>query len=801
MRTSVRYWLILLLFLTQAFGTTPVMAAPLRQSENLPLESPVELAVGDEILVGESPDGLYIFYGGVMYDKRCPVGQKCEKDGNALFQLIVSSEDRQESEILEIGTAADRQTTDFGDYSIELTAIDPPAPKPGENIVLIDYVLTLIVRPGGEATPTPEPTAELKTETTLRQEQATGPEPIIVDRCVNFTPFDAAAVLQEPVNGEEPIGNLLFGPLPSDLLSDGEMLQGLCGYVAGASAEVNDRSQTHIATAIEAAHAVAAQQLTAEVTPNSNGTIQSDVFTLMLLAEAMGAANPKHDSEELFNVLYNFAGHFPLLEMLQYDADQAPSFQVQALEPTQTESYDELFWFWQTLDDGYFSLLVGRTGLDFDLVAARLGPQVQEAAVLGYSRVILGKLRATPSASDTGGPTSGGAVGCDLLTLDEVEGILQDTVDMHAVANEEGDGCKYTYIDDAQSIDPTDFSNGFASHGLLVGVVPPKAAQKLLDAMIQELATTGNVQDGDALQALLDSLNAEDWSNTLAQIATLAWDSSIWQVTALSKVSDDTLFVTGEANGWPRFFVLRPHADGGIYYMMGVLPMAVDTVRDAIIVAARNLADPTDESGQAPVESGESSTTENPAPKATKPGIGCTLANAEMVAELVGAAVDAHPVAGERGEGCIYTPQAEQATIDPTDFSPNFATAGAMIGIMPGEDALWMLESLPAELEDSGLDADALDPLRAALDAEDVPQALAALAALDGQGDRWRVTALPEVSERAASLYGTPDDSVHVAFFMQAQDDGTLLIIIIQRTAAADLAGLHDLVVAILQQR
>ena len=796
MRTSVRYWLILLLLLTQALGTAPVMAAPLRQGENLPLESPVELAVGDEILVGESPDGIYIFYGGVLFDKRCPVGETCEKAGNALFNVIVSSEDRQESEILEIGTAADQQITHFGGYNIELLSVDPSAPQPDENIVLIDYVLTLVVRSGGEATPKPEAAEEPTAEEASQDEQGASVEPIMVDRCVNFTPFDAAAVLQEEVNTTEPIGNLLFGPLPPDLLSDGEMLQGLCGYAASAPAAEKDRSQTHIATAIDAAHAVAAQHLTADVTPNANGTVQSDFFALMLLAEAMGTANPNHDSEELFNVLYNFAGHFPLLEMLQYDAAQAPSFQVQALEPTATEGYEELFWFWQSLEDGYFSLLVGRTGLDFDLVAARLGSHVREPMVQGYSRVILNKLLTPASDSDTGGATSAGSVGCDLLTLDEVEGILQDAIDMQAVANEEGDGCKYTYIDDAQSIDPADFSNGFESHGLLVGVVPPKAAQTLLTAMIEELSTTGNVQDGDALQAILDALQAEDWSDTLTQIAALAWDSSSWQVEAMSEVSDDTLFITGRSgSGWPQFFLLRPHATGGVYLMMGILPMAIDEVREPISVAAQKLAEPAEES--------ESSSTESSATTApqTAPAIGCSLVEADMVAQLLGDAVDEHPVAGEHGNGCKYTLQSEGATVDPTDFSPDFANAGVMIGIMPGADAMWMLGSLLSALEEDGIAADALDPLRAALDAEDVAAALAALTAFDGQGDSWHVTALPEVSERAAGVSGEPEEDVHVALFFDAQDDGTLLILTIQQPTAVDLDGIHDLVVAMMQAK
>lgn len=801
MRLYFRHSLVLLLLLTQCLGSGPLKAAPLQQT-TVPLDTPFEVYGVEEPLVGESPNRIYIMLGSARFDKRCPVGEACEKAGNARFLLLASTEDRKDSTIFQIGTAPDEQVVNVLGYSIELVAVDPPALEPGENIVLVDYRLTLIVRAGGESTPTPEGKTESTTPLPSQEDNAVGVEPIIVDRCINFTPFDAAAILQEPVNADEPIGNLLFGPLPADYVGDETMLQGLCGYASSTPVARKDASQTHIFTAIDAAHAVAAQHLTADVTYNANGTVQSDFMALMLLAEAMGAANPDHDSEETFNVLYNFAGHFPLLEVLQYDAEGAPSFQIEELDPTQAEGYEELFWFWQTLDEGYFALLVGRTGLDFDLVAARLGEHVKEATVQGYARVILNKLPKSPAEHQNSDTGNGGAVGCDLLTLDAVEGILQDAVAMQPVANEEGDGCKYTYIDDAQEIDPTDFSNGFASNGLLVGVVPPKAAQKLLDAMVQELSTTGNVQDGDALQALLDALYAEDWSGTLAQIAAIEWDSTAWQVTAMSEVSDDTLFITGESgSGWPQFFLFRPHAAGGVYLMMGVLPMAVEEVYDAISAAASNLTDSTGASDQTQDESSEPSTTENSEPQATETGIGCTLTSAEVVAELLDTAVDEHPVAGEQGEGCIYTPQAEQATVDPTDFAPNFESEGAMIGIMGSEDAMWMLEYLPTELENSGIDADALDPLREALDAADVQQAMTALAALDGQGDIWHITALPEVSERAVSLYGAPDEAIHVVFFMEAQDDGTLLIIIIQRTDAEGLEGLHDPVVEIMQQQ
>lgn len=794
MRSYLRQLLVVLLLLPQGIWAGTLQAAPLQQTA-VPLEAPFEVGGVDEPLVGESPNGIYIMLGSALYDKRCPTEETCEKAGNALFTLLVSSEDRSEAEIFQIGTAPDQQVAHFLGYRIELVAVDPPALEPGDNIVLVDYRLTLLVREGGESTPTPEGKTAPTTPLPPQEEDGAGVAPIIVDRCVNFTPFDAAAVLQEPVNADEPIGNLLFGPLPADYLGDETMLQGLCGYASSTPAGEKDASQTHIITAIDAAHAVAAQHLTADVTYNANGTVQSDFFTLMLLAEAMGAANPDHDSEETFNVLYNFAGHFPLLEVLQYDAEGAPSFQIEELDPTETEGYEELFWFWQTLDEGYFALLVGRTGLEFDLVAARLGQHVQEKTVQGYARVILNK-RLAADDSQSGNTESGAIIGCDLLTLDEVEGILQDAIDSQAVANEEGDGCKYTYIDDAQSIDPTDFSGSFESTGLLVGVVRPKAAQTLLNGMVEELSTTGNVQDGDALQALLDALYAEEWSNALAQIAALEWDSASWQVEALSEVSDDTLFITGQSgNGWPQFFLLRPNGDGGVYYITGVLPMEIDTVRDMLATAAQSL---TDENAQSPVGASEPPAQQTAAPQAGESDGDCTLVDAQSIEAMLGEAVAGYPVAGERGAGCKYIPQDEGNWVEPDDFTPNFESHGVLAGVMPPAGAQWLLQELVATLP---LDDEPLATLQGLVEDGQIKATLQELATLEGKAEEWEITALPTVSDDAIAVHSdSMIDGYRLTFFFRSQGDADLIMIAVQLPADRDVEAMQTAALVVLQQ-
>ena len=312
--------------------------------------------------------------------------------------------------------------------------------------------------------------------------RSAAPAPLIVDSCPNFTAFDAAAILQEPVNAEEPIGNLLFGPLPAWAAEEGfdQVVDGLCGYTNAAADRILSDSaalplikQTHLATPLDADHAVAASHVIGGLSDSTSVAFSSDWFDLMLLVYVVGAANPQladASVHELYGALTT--GDFPdVLALLYRNAQADPSFKATKISPAEGHAHDELLWLWQTVDDGYFSLLIGRQGTDFDLVAARLGNWVTEKTVLGYSQVVMEKMADAAAASRSGTQL---VAGCDRLALATVAAIVGEPVQGHPVASEQGAGCKYTPVADDLTVDSADFSGQFQTFGLLSGVIRPQ---------------------------------------------------------------------------------------------------------------------------------------------------------------------------------------------------------------------------------------------------------------------------------------------------------------------------------------
>ena len=796
MRTQVYRILLVILLLWQGFMTAlPVAAAPRQQASDVALDTPFELVIGNEVLVGEAPDAHYLFFSAVLQDTRCPLGTQCIKAGDARFQLFVSDTARTDAQMIEIGTAADQNVVPYQDYVIELLDVEPPAPKPDENFILIEYQLTLVMRTADASTGTPAP-PHTKT-TSPKPQTAQAPASQVVAHCPSFTAFDAAAILQEPVNADEPIGNLLFGPVPAEFLEEEGGLQGFCGYASTLAAEEkHDQAQTHLLTPLDTAHAVVADRLSADVVPTTNGTVLTDWVDLYALAEVVGAANPDHDSEAVFDALYNFAGHFPLMEILQADASAAPSFTVRAITLAQTDPHDEMLWLWQTLDDGYFSLLIARQGLAFDIVAARLGQQVQEKMVLGYSRVILGKLTVEERTTQS----SAGNGGCDLLSLDQVAAIVGEPVQGQAVSSEQGAGCKYTPVADDVTVDAADFSGRFQTHGVLAGLVPSAAAQELVRGMIDELALTGQVTDGLAFAELLLHVKEEAWADALDLMGLIEWESTAWQVETLKVISDETLLISGAAgNGWPQFFLLQPAPTGGIYYVTGVVGQELDDAYGAIVAAARQLAtaDQPVISKTKPVATPAPTPSKSASPTADE----CGWVSLDEVAILLGEPVQSQAVAGERGTGCKYIPESENAWVEPDDFSPTFESHGALIGQMPTAGAQWLLTELFGIIEESGVAVDnkTLTKLRTALDEGEIQAALRQFAALEITAGEWQISALPTVSEDALLMTSTMD-GYQLTFFFRSQPADGLWVIAVQLPSDRDLVAMQTTAVELLSQ-
>lgn len=631
---------------------------------------------------------------------------------------------------------------------------------------------------------------------------AVAPAPIVVDGCPFFTPFDAGAILQEPVNAEEPVGNLLFGPLPTWATEEGadEVVDGICGFtnVTATVPDTSQSTQTYLATPMQANHAVVASHLTGEIAHSTSGTFSTDWFDLILLVNVVGAAHPE-EAQANFDALYAaFASSdvTGVLPALYQNAQADPSFSARRMPLAKDAPQDEMLWLWQTVDDGYFSLLISRQGTDFDLIAARLGSGVTEKTVLGYSQVVLEKLNDGNALGSTG---DGSVPGCDHLSLNTVAEIVGEPVQGQAVTSVQGSGCKYTPVEDNLTIDSADFSSQFQTFGVLAGVVPSKAAQLLLYGMIQELSTDGNVADGDALGDLLAAIKDEDFATALPGMADLEWNSNRWQVEPLTEESTETVLLSGESgNGWPQFFLLQNRAEGGVYYLTGVIRLDMEEARPAIVAAASQLA--------APPTITEGDTQTSVAGSAESPVIlGCDWMTADQASEILGIAVRGRMVLGERGDGCKYAPASELARVASDDFSPNFETFGVLAGSMPLDAAQWLLEQLNKDLT---LDQKAHAALTAAIGQGNIADALASVASQKLTTSDWQIRSVGSDGLDVLWLHNQVEDGTHLSFFLLAQtnEQAAMLgagapgmwIIAVQLPADGDLNAMRDAALAAL---
>ncbi len=100
----------------------------------------------------------------------------------------------------------------------------------------------------------------------------------------------------------------------------------------------------------------------------------------------------------------------------------------------------------------------------------------------------------------------------------------------------------------------------------------------------------------------------------------------------------------------------------------------------------------------------------------------------------------------------------------------------------------------------SGIAADALRKLEAALDDKNVQEAVQILTILDGKGKAWKVTALREVSDQAVALSTGPEATPQLAIFIDTQADGSLFAVAVQFESAPKLAEIHKAVVKLMKQ-
>jgi len=419
-------------------------------------------------------------------------------------------------------------------------------------------------------------------------------------------------------------------------------------------------------------------------------------------------------------------------------------------------------------------------------VAARLGKGVTEKTVLGYSQVVLGKI----VDANAGGAL---AAGCDRLPLDVVEAIVGEPVLGQPVTNAQGEGCKYTPVEDDLTIDSADFSSQFQTFGLLAGLVPPRAAQEMLFGMVEELANDGEVTDGEALGEVLAALDAEDFASVLSGMAALEWNSNSWAVEALTEEGAENLFLYGKSgNGWTQFFLLQNRAEGGLDYLTGVLRLEIDEVRPAIVAAASQLAEPADE-------------TDTSAPVSTI--LGCSWLTPEQATAILGMAVGGKAVLGERGDGCKYVPVSEISSITPDDFSPGFESYGLLAGAMPLDAAQWFLGQLNDDMEMSEISQ---EDLAAAIEDGDIAQALTVVGSQESTTTEWQIETLTTDGGDVVWLSVEVEDGTFLSFFMLAPSNvevgggGTgapgMWIIAVQLPADGDVTAMQDTALAALAE-
>jgi len=602
--------------------------------------------------------------------------------------------------------------------------------------------------------------------------------------CAGLSPFDAAAVLQESVNDGEPIANLIFGPFSAAFDLSEQVLYGWCGYTNATEVEADaiNQDQPHLLTNLPYAHAVAVAHIPYDEIATADGTLQARWYDLFALVEMLGAADPRYDSQSLAAELREAGADAPFLDTLSTVVSADPNTTATLLPVTEENSTNSPLWIWQSLDDGYFSLLFTQTEQGYDLVVARLGSQVSEQTVLGYSQVILAQL--TDGEDNAATPTNDApaVADCEQLSVEAAEAVVGAPVVGQMVANEDGVGCRFEADAEAGSIDPTLFSEEFATYGLLTGVLTPEAGQEWLDAAVSALTDSNTAVVEEIIEDLLDLIYSDGYDQALAEIAAMEWQSDDWSVEALAEVEGDTLLLSSEYEGEAAFYLWRIHPAGGLYFVSGASKLAMDDLRPALVDALRQLIASEEEGALIPglptnPDAQPGSTEEAQAdPAAVQPFlVDCELLS---LGEAVGVAGDylvAQPVANEQGSGCKYAAGVPEPTIDPTDFTDQFDQVGLLLGVLTPTRSQELLVLFANQLEQTGAvqDTDALAALQTLMASDDYSQALAPFAALDWASTMWEVESLNEVDDSTLLIYAAlPTGGARFYLFHPRADGG-----------------------------
>lgn len=163
--------------------------------------------------------------------------------------------------------------------------------------------------------------------------------------------------------------------------AENEDAHGLCGYasVAFTPDKTVDYTLPHLATALEADHAVVAARLAGV-----------DVLELLTIVNVIHAANP--DDAALDNMMITtmlMAGdNEGVIERLYDRAQNTPSLHTEFVNGLG----DQALWAWQTFEGGHFAALIVLDRGEFTVVAALLDESSDEQDIQPSMSVLASKL-------------------------------------------------------------------------------------------------------------------------------------------------------------------------------------------------------------------------------------------------------------------------------------------------------------------------------------------------------------------------------------------------------------------------
>ena len=325
---------------------TPIGGAG--QTLAVALQQPFQLNKGQTAVI-ESED-FQLTFRSVTDDSGCFAPNDCSL---MTFDGTLAAQKGKETELMTVMAslhAGSWVDLEFAGYTIELRGIQQIEGK--------GHVATFVVL-----------------KTTAQQAQVwPAAQPTI--GCARFTPFAAAAILDEEVQ-ERAFANLRFGPLHAE----NEAANGLCGYASTAFTpdKAVDYTVPHLATALDADHAVVAAQIAGV-----------DALELLALADVIQAANPDDAAlDRMMITTMLMAGDTEGVMTHLYDSAQ----NIPALHTEFVDGIGEqALWVWQTFSSGHFATLIVLDQGEFTVVAALLGENRDEQDIQSSMSALASKI-------------------------------------------------------------------------------------------------------------------------------------------------------------------------------------------------------------------------------------------------------------------------------------------------------------------------------------------------------------------------------------------------------------------------